>query len=40
MEGIVIFTAVLVAIVAGAYTLIDTWNRSIHLDNNDKNDLD
>ena len=40
MEGIVILTAVLFAIVAGAYTLIDTWNRSIHLDNNDKNDLD
>ena len=40
MEGIVILTAVLVAIVAGAYTLIATWNSSIHLDNNDKNDLD
>lgn len=40
MEEVVIFIAVLVAIVARAYTLTDTWNRSIRLDNNDKNDLD
>lgn len=40
MEGVVIFTVVLVAIVAGAYTLVDTWNRSTHLDDNDRTDLD
>ena len=40
MEEAAILIVVLVAIVAGAYTLTDTWNRSIHLDNNDKNDLD
>ena len=40
MEGIVILTAVLVAIVAGIYSVVDAWNRSTHLDNSDKSDLD
>ena len=40
MEGIVILTAVLVAIVAGVYSVVDAWNRSTHLDDSDKSDLD
>lgn len=40
MEGIVIFTVVLVAIVAGIYSVVDAWNRSTHLDDSDKSDLD
>lgn len=40
MEGIVILTAVLVVIVAGIYSVVDAWNRSAHLDDSDKSDLD
>ena len=40
MEGIVILAAVLVVIVAGIYSVVDAWNRSTHLDDSDKSDLD
>lgn len=40
MEGVVIFTVVLVAIAAGIYSIADAWRKSTHPDNSDKNDLD
>ena len=40
MEGIVLFTVVLIVIVAGIYSVVDAWNRSTHLDGSDKTDLD
>lgn len=39
MEGVAIFTVVLLVIVAGVYTLVDAWKRFMHLDDRDKNDL-
>ena len=40
MEGIVIFTVVLMAIVAGIYSVVDAWNSSVCLNDSDKSDLD
>lgn len=40
MEGIVLFTVVLIVTVAGIYSVVDAWNRSTHLDGSDKSDLD
>ena len=39
MEGVIIFTVVLLVIVAGVYTIVDACKRSMHLDDRDKNDL-
>lgn len=39
MEGVAVFTVVLLLIVAGVYTLVDAWKGSVHLDDRDKNDL-
>lgn len=40
MEGVVIFTVILVAIVAGIYTIVDTWNSAPYPGEKDKDDLD
>ena len=39
IEGVIIFTVVLLVIVAGVYTIVDACKRSMHLDDRDKNDL-
>ena len=40
MEGVVIITVAVLAIVAGIYTLIETWNMTAGFDKDDEEDMD